>query len=434
MTELLILSTLFLLNGFFALAEIALVSAKKARLEQLSSKGNRGADIALQLQENSEDFLSAIQVGITLIGIITGAYGGANLADDIAPLFEKVTWLAPYANAIAISIAIMFITYLSIIIGELVPKTLALSNPESMACRVAPFINRFSKILYPFVKFLAGSTHFIIRLLGIKKADDRISETELRQMIKTATNDGVLEDYENMMHEKVFYFSDKKAIHLMTHRSEINVIDLNYKHSHIKKIIDKSPYNKVLCTENSYEKILGILYLKDYYKAVSLGKDFDIKNLVQKPLIVHERMHAYKVLSLMRKNRCNASVVVDEYGDLQGIITLYDIMSNLVGEIYEEGETDEPDVLVRHDGSILIEGDAPIEILAEILDSFSIDFNEIAYATIAGFILDQLSHIPQVGEKFDFNKWTFEVVDLDGPKIDKVLIYKTNTVANNKPD
>ncbi len=423
MIELLILSFLFLLNGFFALSEIALVSAKKARLDQMSEKGNRGAGIALRLQENSEDFLSAIQVGITLIGIVTGAYGGVNLAQDIVPIIESISWLAPFASAISMTFAVVLITYVSIIIGELVPKTLALSNPESMACKVAPFIYFFSKTLYPFVKFLAGSTHLIIRLLGIKKVDDRMSETELRQMIKIAANDGVLEDYENMMHEKIFYFSDKKAIHLMTHRTEIDCIDLKKSPEEIAKAINASQHNKVLCCENGFEKVAGILYLKDYYKAVSLGKKFFIKKLLLKPLIVHERMDAYKVLSLMRESKSRASVVVDEYGDVQGIITLYDIMSNLVGEIPEEGEQYEPDVFVRNDNSFLVSGDAPIETLTEILDSFAIDFNEIDYATVAGFVLDQVNQIPQIGDKFEYDKWTFEVVDIDGRRIDKIHIF-----------
>ncbi len=427
MTELLILFFLFILNGFFSLSEIAIVSAKKTRIEQLLEKGNRGARMVLRLQENSEDFLSAIQVGITLIGIVTGAYGGVNLAAELTPLLQQVAWLAPFAEPVSMTFAVMLITYVSIVIGELVPKTIALSHPESMACRVGTIVYYFSKALYPVVKFLAGSTSLINRLLGIKKVEDRISETELRQMIKMATNDGVLEDYENMMHEKIFYFSDKKAMHLMTHRTELDCINLKNSIQDIRSQIDASQHNKMVCFEDSLENLKGILYLKDYYRAVSQGGDFSIKKLLLKPLIVHERMDAYKVLSLMRESKSRASVVVDEYGDIQGLITLYDIMSNLVGELPAEGDDSDPDVYVRSDNSFLVSGDAPIETLGEILEGFSIDFNEIDYATVAGFVLDQTNQIPKVGDRFDFDKWTFEVVDVDGLRIDKLLI--TNNTA-----
>ncbi len=422
MTELIILSFLFILNGFFSMSEIAIVSAKKTRIDQLLDKGNRGARVVLKLQENSEDFLSAIQVGITLIGIVTGAYGGVSLAKDLTPLLAQIEWLAPFADVVSMTFAVMLITYVSIIIGELVPKTIALSNPEATACRVAPTIFFFSKMLYPVVKFLGGSTSFINRLLGIKKVDDTISETELRQMIKMATNDGVLEDYENMMHEKVFYFSDKKAMHLMTHRTELERIDLKSSPDEIAKVIDASHHNKVICFENGFDNLMGILYVKDYYKAVSQGNRFSIKKLLHKPQIVHERMDAYKVLSIMRESNSRSCMVVDEYGDIQGLITLYDIMANLVGEIPTDGDGAEPDVFVRSDNSFLVSGDAPIETLGDILDDFAIDFNELDYATVAGFVLDQTNQIPSVGDKFDYGKWTFEIVDIDGRRIDKLLI------------
>ena len=422
MTEILILSFLFLLNGFFSLSEIALVSAKKTRLEQLQLQGNIGAKIALRLQENSEDFLAAIQVGITLIGIVTGAYGGVNLATDLQPIFETIDWMAPFAEGLALTLAVMAITYVSIIVGELVPKTLALSNPERMACAVAPFIYYFSKTLYPFVKFLAGSTHLVNKMFGIRKVQDTISETELRQMIKMATNDGVLEDYENKLHEKVFYFSDKKAVHLMTHRTELDCIDLKKTPEEIRRMIDASHHNKVVCFENVLDNLIGILYLKDYYKALSTGRKFSVRKLLLKPLIVHERMDAYKVLNLLRETKNRACVVVNEYGDIQGIITYYDIMGNLVGEIPEEGDSSDPDVFVRHDNSFLVSGDAPIDTLSEILDGFSVDFNEIDYATVAGFVLEQMNQIPTVGDKFEYDKWTFEVMDVDGRRIDKILI------------
>ena len=208
----------------------------------------------------------------------------------------------------------------------------------------------------------------------------------------------------------------------MTHRTELDCIDLKKSPEEIKRLIDVSQHNKVICFENVLDNLTGILYLKDYYKAIGTGKKFSIKKLIHKPLIVHERMDAYKVLSLLRESKSRACVVVNEYGDIQGIITLYDIMSNLVGEIPEEGDNSSPDVFVRNDNTFLVSGDAPIDTLGEILDGFAIDFNEMDYATVAGFVLDQMTQIPHVGDKFDYDIWTFEVVDIDGRRIDKVLI------------
>jgi putative hemolysin len=228
MIEIVVLILLILINGFFALSEIALVSSKKTRLEQEMLKGSKGALTALKLLDNSESFLSAIQVGITLIGIVTGVYGGMNIADDVSPFFERIEPLKEYAGEIALTVTIIIITYLSIVIGELVPKTIALSNPDKIAIRVAPIVYYFSKVFYPFVRLLSISTNFINKILGVKKHNDRITESELRQMIKTASIEGVIENDQNTLHEKVFYFADKKAKHIMTHRTEVEWIDLEY--------------------------------------------------------------------------------------------------------------------------------------------------------------------------------------------------------------
>jgi len=420
--EILILGLLIILNGFFSLSEIALVSSKKSRLENLRIEGSKGAKIALHLLDDSENFLSAVQVGITLIGIVTGVYGGLNLAVEITPFFQQYESIRLYAPEISLTLAVVVITYLSIVIGELVPKTIAMSNPEKIAIVIAPIIFYFSRILYPFVKLLSSSTNLINRMLGIKKTTEQLTEAELRQMIKIASFEGVIEKEQNIIHENVFYFSDKKAQHVMTHRTDVEWIDLDKSNEIIKKELLAVHHSKVICCNGNLDNFVGVLFLRDYYKALSTSDDFKIRDLLIEPIIIPERTDAQKVLTRLRQKESHVCFVVNEYGGFEGIITLYDIMENLVGQIPQEGESDEPDVFVRDDKSVLVSGDAPVETLVDIIEDFTIDFGKIDYSTVAGFVLYQINQIPKVGDKFIYLDYTIEIVDIDGNRIDKILI------------
>jgi putative hemolysin len=424
MTEILVLFILILINGFFALSEIALVSSKKNRLEQEMIKGNKGALTALKLLDNSESFLSAIQVGITLIGIVTGVYGGINIADDITPYFEKIEPIKEFAGEIALTLTVIIITYLSIVIGELVPKTVALSNPDKIAIRVAPVVYYFSKVFYPFVRLLSVSTSFVNKILGVEKHSDRITEAELRQMIKTASIEGVIEIDQNKLHEKVFYFADKKAKHIMTHRTEVEWINLEMTNEQIYQYLLKCQHSKIVCSEENLDELRGILNVKDFFKSVSRNPEYSITDFLMEPVIVPESTDAQKVLSLLRRNKTHICCVVNEFGGFEGIITLHDIFENIVGHIPEEGEEQDPDVFIRDDNSFLVSGDAPIETLGEIIPDFTIDFETIDYSTVAGFVLSQINRIPVTGYKFIYLDWQFEIVDMDKKKIDKILISK----------
>ncbi|MBK7709850.1 MAG: HlyC/CorC family transporter [Bacteroidales bacterium] len=262
--ELLVVGILILLNGFFALSEIALISSKKSRLEQMKIDRKRGAKTALKLLEKSENFLSAVQVGITLIGIVTGVYGGLNIAEDIAPLFQKIDFLESSANEIALGVTIVIITYFSIVLGELVPKTIALSNPEKIAVKIAPVILYFSKLFYPFVKLLSLSTNLFNNLIGIEKKTERLTEAELRQMIKIASHQGVIEKEQNLIHEKVFYFADKKAKHIMTHRVDVEWVDLKGTEEDVRSVVLGSRHSKIICCNDGLDNFVGILSVKDY--------------------------------------------------------------------------------------------------------------------------------------------------------------------------
>lgn len=424
--EIFVLAILILVNGFFALSEIALVSSKKSRLEQQKIKGSKGAKLALKLLNNSENFLSAIQVGITLIGIITGVYGGMNIADDVAPFFQKFQITNPYANEIALTITVVIITYFSIVIGELVPKTIAMNNPDKIAIRVAPIIYYFSSLFYPFVWLLSFSTNFVNKLIGIKKQTDQLTEAELRHLIKVASSEGVIDKRQNIMHEKVFYFADKKAKHIMTHRTDVEWIDTDDSFDEIKLKLYNTKHSKLVCCSGSLDNFTGVIYLIDFYKSISESKSFNISSLIIEPLIVPDYIDAQKVLELFRQKKVHICCVVNEYGGFEGLITLHDIVENIVGQIPEEGELYEPNVFIREDNSVLVSGDAPIETLNEIIIDFTVDFEKIDYSTVAGFVFNQIGKIPQIGDKIDYMDYKIEIVDIDGNKIDKILITKIN--------
>lgn len=422
--EILILSLLILLNAFFSLSEIALVSSKRSRLEQYKTEGKKGAKTALKLLGNSEGFLSAIQVGITLIGIITGVYGGMNIADDITPFFQQFEFFRESAHEVSLTLTILIITYFSIVVGELVPKTIALSNPEKVAIRISIPVFYFSTIFYPFVKLLSLSTSLIIKLIGVKTRSEQLTESELRHMLKIASNEGVIEKEQNLIHEKVFYFSDKKAKHVMTHRTDVDWIDLKNSETEIRSELLKSRHSKLVAGSDGLDNFSGIIDLKEYLIAVNSNPAVKTSELLTDPLIIPENADAYKVLEMFRKKQIHFGIVVNEYGSFEGIITLHDIMENIVGDIPDEGETSEPDIFIRDDKSVLVSGDAPVEILDGIIEGFRIDFEKIDYSTVAGFVFDNIRKIPQIGDKFEYKGYMLEIVDIDGKRIDKILISK----------
>jgi putative hemolysin len=422
--DVLIITLLILLNGFFALSEIALVSSKRSRLEQLRNEGRKGSSSALKLLDNSEGFLSAIQVGITLIGIVNGVYGGINIADDLTPFFQKYALLSGYAEEIALTVTVLTITYFSIVIGELVPKTIALTNPERIAVRIAAPIAWFSMIFFPVVRFLSFSTSLINRLLGIRKHPDSMTEAELRQMLRSASRDGVIEKNQDFMHQKVFYFADKRARHIMTHRLEIEWIDISQPTDVVRRNILKSKHSRLVCSRGTLDSFQGILNVRDFFAADVVSKEYSITGLLIQPVIVPETADAYKVLDLFKEKQIYFCVVVNEYGGIEGIITLHDILENLIGDIPEEGESFEPDVFLRDDKSWLVSGDAPVEILDGIFDNYMTDFESIEYTTVAGFVLDNIHKIPQIGDKFTYDNYMIEIVDIDDNRIDKILITK----------
>lgn len=417
---------LILLNGFFALSEIAIVSAKKNKLEAERKKGRKGAKRALSLQADPGNFLSSVQVGITLIGIINGAYGGQAFAPYLAPLFRQFPAVAPAADAISMVIVVFLITYLSIVLGELVPKSVALNDSERMAIAVASAIHAVSIVFYPFVKLLSVSTAFLNRMIGVKPKDDSISEMELRAMLKTASHTGVIDAEENIIHEQVFYFSDKRAIHLMTHRTDVEWVNIDKSREEVIGDLLQMKHSRILACRKTIDDFVGIISMRDFLFKLFQGEPFAIDELIMDPIIVPNTLRARKVLENFKSTHKFVAVVVDEYGSLDGIITLHDIFENLVGAIPEEADDlhSEPLLFVREDGSALVSGEAPIEILTQVDEDFVIDFDKIDYSTVAGFVFACINKIPGIGDKFTYGNLRIEIVDIDGNKIDKVLINK----------
>ncbi len=430
--DIIIIFLLILLNGFFALSEIAIVSARKNKLETERKKGSKGALRALILRSEPDNFLSSVQVGITLIGIINGAYGGQAFAVYLVPFFEQFPVTAPFADAIALVLVVFIITYFSIVIGELVPKTMALNNPEKLAIAAAPAIHLVSIIFYPFVKLLSLSTNLINRLIGIRPRSEVVSEMELRAMLKTASREGVIDAEENIIHEQVFYFSDKRAIHLMTHRTEVEWVDIDKSREEIIQDLLQTRHSKILACRKRIDEFIGTITVRDLLLRLYKHEPFEIEDLIMEPIIVPSTLRAQKVLENFKNNHKFVAVVVDEYGSLDGIITIHDIFENLVGAIPEE--TDEPTAdplyFQRDENSALVSGEAPIEILTHLDEEFIVNFDKIDYATVAGFVLACINKIPFVGDTFEYDNLLFEIVDIDGNRIDKVLVTKKNRVKN----
>ena len=422
--EIFILTILILINGFFALSEVALTSSRQAHLEQLKANGKKGARTALNLLEHSEDFRSAVQVGITLTGIVTGVYAGVNLADDFTPFFAYFNLTHHFAHQIAMTLTVLIITYILVVIGELVPKTIAIRNPERIAIVVAPAIYYFSKVFYPFVRLLALSTNWVNRMTGIEANSGQMTEGDLRQIIKTASHEGVIEKEQNLMHEKVIYFSGKRAKHIMTHRTEVEWVDMDMPKESLQAEIPTFKHSKILACHATPDDFVGVLHIKEYLLNYYSDQPAEITQIIHTPIVIPVNADATKVLTLFKEKQTYFAVIVNEYGDFEGIITLHDIMESIIGYLPEEGEIAEPDVFVRDDQSVLVSGEAPVETLVDLIEDFIIDFDEIDYSTVAGFVFSQMNKVPELGDKFAYSDSIIEVVDIDHNKIDKVLIKK----------
>ncbi|MCC6571724.1 MAG: HlyC/CorC family transporter [Chitinophagales bacterium] len=420
--EILIILVLTLVNGFFALSEIALVSVKKSSMEHLAAQGNSRAKMVLQLLENPENFLSSVQVGITLIGIVSGAYGGAALTDDLDQLLSAYSLNPEYVHVFSLITVIGGITYFSIVIGELVPKSIAMNNAERIALIAVPIMKYFTLITYPFVRILSGSTQLILRLMGIKQNDaDHVSEEELRFMLKNAGKQGVLETEESQVHQNLFYFTDQTAKSLLTHRSEMEWINSEDSLDEIFDLLKESVHSKFVVGEGSLDKVLGVITIKDFLSHYK-RPDFRLADIISAPIFIIQNTPAFKILNLFKTKKQYIAIVVDEFGMTKGIITLHDLMEAIVGELPDEDEVEETYIIQRSENSYLIDGKTLIYELNQYFQREIIQDNIALYTTISGFILAQLKDLPKPGDQLTHDNYLFEIMDMDGVRIDKILM------------
>ncbi|MAT58056.1 MAG: hemolysin [Ignavibacteriae bacterium] len=422
MNEIVIIGILILINGILAMSEIAFVSARKFKLEDLSQKGNKSAQKALKLLEDPERFLSAVQIGITLVGILAGAFGGYALAEDLTPYLQKVELLREYAAEISFTLLVIVITYLSLIFGELVPKSIALKNAERITVLTAPLMYSITKVFSPLVGFLSISTKVILWLFRIKQSNEvPVTEEELKSLLELGTRHGTFEKEESEMIKKVFNFNDKKVGSILIPRTEIEWIDLNSNNREIFKFIKSHNFSRYLVCDSNIDNFHGIIESKEFLINYNENPNFEFKEVIKETLIVHESIFTIDLLEKFRASKSNLALVVDEYGGTKGLITLHDLIEDIFGELPEEFDEDETKIIVRADGSLLVDGLIDI---TELMDKLSLKIEEPDYSTLSGFIMHQLGTVPAEGEILDYEDYRFEVIDMDGKRIDKVLIKK----------
>ncbi len=426
---------LLLLNGVFAMSEIALVSARKARLQQRADEGDKGAKIALELSENTNRLLSTVQIGITLIGVLAGAVGGATLAENLAAALAKIKWIGAEASGgIALAIVVLLTTYFSLVIGELIPKRLGLNNPERIAASIAPLMRFLAWLTSPIVHLLSWSTDLGLRILGTSPSKDPpITEEEIRVLMEQGTQVGVFDEAEQDMVESVFRLSDRYVDNVMTPRTEIEWIDLDESFEEIREFVLTTPHTRFPVGQGSLDNVQGVLVARDFLSRCLDNAPINIQEILQPPLFVPDSMSALRVLDMMKEAGIHVAMVIDEYGGLLGMVTLYDLLEAIVGDIRPEGEPALEQIVIREDGSWLVDGLLAVEDFKEVfnLDEMP-DEERIGFQTMGGFAMSQLGVVPIPGQHFDWDKYRFEVVDMDGKRVDKLLVSKLPDTDNTE--
>lgn len=401
------------------MSEIALVSARKSRLETDTKKGSKAAGMALRLANQPGKFLSTIQIGITLIGILTGLYSGEALADDVTAIFSSIGFLHPHALTVAKGVIVVLVTYLTLILGELVPKHIGMNAPEKIAKIIAKPMYIVSRIASPFVWLLSASTTAVVRLTGIRpSSDNKVTEEEIKAIIQTGIEDGEIQEVEQDIVERVFNLGDRKIGSIMTHRSDLVWLDIHESNDTIRNKVKTNVFTVYPVADTKLDHIVGVVLLKDLFGKINTP-DFDLKKIISPAQYFPENQSVYNVLAHLKSNHIKYGLVTDEFGSIQGIVTLKDIVDVLLGSISDTEE--EPEIVRREDGSLLVDGQCPFYDFLEYTDMECL-YPEHDYNTISGLILKILEHIPKTGEKMLWNGFEFEIVDMDGARIDKVLV------------
>ncbi len=422
--EILILFLLFVLNGLFSMSEIAVVSARKARLQQLANEGNHRAASALALAREPSNFLSTIQVGITCVGIFSGAFGEATLARGLSGAFANVPALAAYSDALALAIVVAVIAYFSLIIGELVPKRLALQNPELIASLTAAPMRFLASIAHPVVSLLSASTDLVLRIIGASTSRrSPVSEDEIRLLMEQGTRAGVFEQFEQRLVHNVLMLDERPVVAEMTPRLEVVSVDLDESlELNLRKIAD-SRHSRFPVCRGGPEQIVGVIHTKDILARQVAGEPVDLAACMHDPLFVPETLTCIRMLETFKESRLQIAFVVDEYGDFQGLVTLNDVLEAIVGEMPSSHEEGEQMVVERAAGSWLIDGMLNTMDLKDLLNLSELPGEDSgAYHTLGGMTMIQMGRVPRSADAFDWGGYRFEVVDMDGTRVDKVLV------------
>ncbi|MFZ6029042.1 MAG: hemolysin family protein [Chloroflexota bacterium] len=422
--EIAVIVLLLLANGVFAMAEIAVVSARKLRLQRMAEQGSAQARTALELANHPNQFLATVQIGITLVGILAGAFGGATIAQKLAAVLANVRFLAAYSESIAVGLVVLVITYLSLVVGELAPKRVGLSNAERIAAAVAVPMKSLAAITRPIVRFLDISTDVVVRSLGIKPSDEpSITPEELKILIDQGTASGAFEEMEQDMIEKVLRLDERSISAVMTPRPQIIWFDVDDAPAQIYQKIAESQHSRFPVFQDTQDNVLGIVRVKDVLIQNLSGHSFDLRPLLRPVVFVPENLSVLEVLELFKQRGTHLALITDEYGSIEGMVTHNDILENIVGEIPIPGEPADPKAIRRDDGSWLIDGLLDIE---EFKDTLQIRVlpkdDEYQYQTVGGFVISRLGSIPTAGQSFTWDNWHVEVVDMDGRRVDKVLV------------
>ena len=422
--EIILLLLMILANGVFAMSEIAVVSARKPRLQQRAEGGDQAAAAALALANEPGDFLSAVQIGITLVGILAGAFGSATLAVPLARLLARVPWLANHSGSLALAIVVLSITYLSLVFGELVPKRLALNNPEQVASAVARPMRLVAAVTLPVVWLLSGSTALVLRLLGARPGTEPpVTEEEIRVMVSQGTEAGVFAAQEESLVAAVFRLGDLRAGALMMPRTEIDWLDLDAPPAEIQGKIIASTYSRFPVARGSLDNVAGVVHTRDLLPHCLAGQPLDLAAALRPALFVPETTPALQLLESFKLSGESMCLIIDEYGGLQGLVTVTDILEAVVGDLGAPGEAAQPHIVRREDGSWLVDGLTPIDEFREAFDLDSLPGEENnVYQTVGGFVMTHLGRIPEIADHFEWEQLRFEVVDMDERRVDKVLV------------
>jgi putative hemolysin len=424
--ELLVLLLLFVVNGLFSMSEMAVVSSRKARLTQLSDEGRSGAAAALDLANNPSHFLSTIQVGITVIGITSGAFGEARLTAQVSGWLSQFSFIAEHAEAIAATLVIVGITIGSLLIGELVPKRVALLNPEAVASTVATPMKWLSSLVHPVVRLLSMATEGFVRLLPKRSTADNppVTEEEIRVLMEQGAEAGVFEEHEHELVSRVFKMDDLRVTAVMTPRTDLVYLDLEEPEEALLARLADAPHSRFPVTRGDLDNLEGLVEVKALLSDLVRGKKLDLAGRVVKPLYLPETLSVTEVLGSFKKHHQTAAFLVNEYGELQGLVTLHDVLEALVGDMGTEDEAGEVDIVQREDGSWLVDGGVSVERFKEAVEiEQSLPEEDTgSYNTLGGFVMLQLGRVPKPADRFEWGNHRFEVVDMDKNRVDKLLV------------